>query len=130
MYNEKVLKIFQSPRNAGMIKNASGTGTVGNVQCGDIMKIYIKVNERGVIEDAKFKTFGCVSAIASSDMACDMIKGKTIEDALKLTNKEVLENLGGLPSQKIHCSVLATEAITAAIANYKKKQAKQNSSRK
>ena len=120
MYNEKVLKIFEESKNAGMIKGASGVGKVGNVKCGDIMKIYILI-ENGKIKDAKFKTFGCVSAIASSDVACDMIKGKTVEDALKVTNRDVLEFLHGLPSAKVHCSVLAQEAIAAAITDYKKK---------
>jgi nitrogen fixation NifU-like protein len=123
MYNEKVLKIFQEPKNAGILKGADAVGKVVNLQCGDIMKIYIKVH-RGVIVDAKFKTFGCVSAIASSDVACEMIKGKTLEEALKLTNNEVLKELGGLPPQKIHCSVLAKEAIESAIANYNKKSKK------
>ena len=121
MYNEKVLGIFQSPKNAGAIKGADGIGTVGNAQCGDIMKIYLKIDARGTITDAKFKTFGCVSAIASSDVACEMIKGKSIDEALALTNKDVLDFLGGLPPQKIHCSVLAKEAIEAAVKNYRKK---------
>lgn len=120
MYNEKVLKVFEHPKNAGVLKGANGIGKVGNVQCGDIMKIYILV-EKGHIVDAKFKTFGCVSAIASSDVACDLIKGKTLEAAAKLSNKDVLEVLGGLPAQKIHCSVLAHEAINAAIKDYHKK---------
>ena len=124
MYNEKVLQIFQSPKNAGTLTGASGIGKVGNAQCGDIMKIYLKIDENGIITDAKFRTFGCVSAIASSDVACDMIKGKSIDDALNLTNKDVLDYLGGLPPQKIHCSVLAKEAIEAAIKDYRKKQAK------
>ena len=125
MYNDKVMKIFKDAKNAGMIKGASGIGKVGNVQCGDIMKIYILVNDRGVIEDAKFKTFGCVSAIAATDVACEMIKGKTIEAALKVTNKDVIDYLGGLPAIKIHCSVLAQEAIEAAVKDYRKRLEKE-----
>jgi nitrogen fixation NifU-like protein len=121
MYNEKVMKIFEHPKNAGTVKDANGVGKVGNMACGDVMKISIRVGGDGVIEDAKFKTFGCVSAIASSDVACDMIKGKTIDGALKVTNKDVLDVLGGLPPQKIHCSVLAKEAIEAAIKDFRKK---------
>ena len=124
MYNDKVIEIFKNAKNAGMIKGASGTGKVGNIQCGDIMKIYIAVNDKQVITDAKFKTFGCVSAIASTDVACDMIKGKTVDQALKVTNKDVMEKLGGLPPQKVHCSVLAQEAIAAAVKDYRKKQDK------
>ena len=123
MYNEKVMETFKNPKNAGMIKGASGVGKVGNVQCGDIMKIYILV-ENGKITDAKFKTFGCVSAIASTDTACEMIKGKTVDAALKITNQDVMDRLGGLPPQKIHCSVLAQETIAAAVKDYKKRQAK------
>jgi len=123
MYNEKVLKIFENPRNVGNCKNTSGIGKVGNIQCGDIMKIFISV-EAGVIVDARFKTFGCVSAIASTDVACDLIRGKTIEQALKVTNEDVLEVLGGLPKQKLHCSILAQQAIAAAVADYKKKLAR------
>jgi len=125
MYNDKVLKIFENPRNAGNLPGANGIGKVGNVKCGDIMKISIKVDEKeGTIYDAKFKTFGCVSAIASTDVACEMIKGKTPEKALKITNKDVLDELGGLPAQKIHCSILAQEAIAAAVADYHKRQAR------
>jgi nitrogen fixation NifU-like protein len=124
MYNEKVLEIFRNPKNAGQMQGASGIGTVGNVRCGDIMKIYIKVSDDGIITDAKFKTFGCVSAIASTDVACDMIKGKTVDEALKVTNKDVLDFLGGLPAIKIHCSVLAQEAIEAAVKDYQKKKSK------
>jgi len=124
MYNEKVLRIFQESKNAGMIKGASGVGKVGNMKCGDIMKIYIAVDKNGVITDAKFKTFGCVSAIASTDVACDMIKGKTVDEALNVTNKDVLNFLGGLPTAKIHCSVLAQEAITAAVEDFHKQQMK------
>ena len=120
MYNEKVLKIFQNPKNVGTVKDANGVGKVGNMKCGDVMKISIHVDKNGVITDAKFKTYGCVSAIASTDVACDMIKGKTIDQALKVTNADVLKELGGLPEQKIHCSVLAQETIDAAIKDYKK----------
>ena len=124
MYNDKVMEVFRESRNAGQIAGASGVGKVGNVQCGDIMKIYIKVDKRGVITDAKFKTFGCVSAIASTSVACEMIKGKTLTQAGKLSNKDVLDYLGGLPAQKIHCSVLAQQAIAAAIKDYQKKSKK------
>ncbi|HOK81301.1 MAG TPA: Fe-S cluster assembly scaffold protein NifU [Clostridia bacterium] len=121
MYNEKVLEIFANPRNVGEIENADGVGTVGNASCGDIMKVYLKI-ENDVIVDAKFKTFGCAAAIASFSVATEMIKGKTIEEALKIRNADVVEQLEGLPPQKIHCSVLAEEAIAAAIENYRSKQ--------
>lgn len=124
MYNEIVMQRFQNPQNAGMIINADGVGQVGNVRCGDIMKIYLRV-EKGVIKDAKFKTFGCVSAIASTDVACDMIKGKTVEEALKVSNQDVVKELHGLPEVKIHCSVLAQEAIADAINDYYKKLEKE-----
>ncbi len=117
LYSEKVMDHFKNPRNVGEIENADGIGEVGNVKCGDIMKIYIKV-EGGIITDVKFKTFGCGSAIASSSMATEMIKGKSIEDALELTNKAVVEALDGLPSHKVHCSVLAEEAVKAAVKDY------------
>ena len=123
MYTEKVMDIFANPKNVGIVCNADGVGKVGNVRCGDVMKISIKV-ENDVITDAKFKTFGCVSAIASSDVACDLIKGKTIEQALKVTNDDVLKVLGGLPEPKVHCSVLAKEGIEEAVKDYRKKQAK------
>lgn len=119
-YSEKVMDHFANPRNVGEIENADGVGTVGNPVCGDIMKIYIKV-ENNIITDVKFKTFGCGAAIATSSMATEMIKGKTIEEALKLTNKAVAEALGGLPPVKMHCSVLAEEAVQAAIDDYLKK---------
>ena len=123
MYNEKVMQAFQNPKNVGEIENASGVGTVGNASCGDIMQISLKI-ENDIIVDAKFKTFGCAAAIATSSTATDMIIGMTIEEALQVTNKKVIECLGGLPSQKIHCSVLAEEAIKKAIENYlEKKQA-------
>ena len=120
MYSEKVMDHFEHPRNVGEIENASGMGTVGNAKCGDIMKMYLKIKD-GVIEDAKFKTFGCGAAIATSSMATDMIKGSTIEDALKLSNKAVVEALDGLPASKIHCSVLAEQAVKAALADYYRK---------
>lgn len=124
MYNEKVMDVFRNPKNVGEIENADGIGTVGNETCGDIMQITLKI-ENDIIVDAKFKTFGCAAAIATSSTATEMIKGMTIEDALKVTNKKVIETLGGLPAQKIHCSVLAEEAIKKAIDDYRsKKQAK------
>ena len=123
MYNEKVLEVFKNPKNVGEIENPDGIGTVGNETCGDIMQISLKI-ENDVIVDAKFKTFGCAAAIATSSTATEMIKGMTVEDALKVTNKRVIEVLGGLPAQKIHCSVLAEEAIKKAIEDYRaKKQA-------
>lgn len=124
MYNKKVLSIFQNPKNAGGMKGADGVGKVGNAACGDIMKIYLKINENEIIEDARFKTFGCCAAIASTDVACDLIKGKSIEEALKVTNKQVFDILGDLPPHKIHCSVLAEEAIKAAVDNYYEKKEK------
>lgn len=122
MYTERVLDHFQNPRNVGEISDASGTGMVGNAKCGDIMQMFIKVNDQDVIEDVKFKTFGCGAAIATSSMATEMIKGKTVDEALKLTNAAVVEALEGLPPQKIHCSVLAEEAVKAAIDDYRKKK--------
>lgn len=109
---------FANPRNVGEIENADAVGEVGNATCGDIMRMYLKINENEVIEDVKFKTFGCGAAIATSSMATELIKGKTVEEALQLTNKAVIEALDGLPPQKIHCSVLAEEAVKEAIANY------------
>ena len=120
LYSEKVLDHFRNPRNIGKIDDADGIGEVGNVVCGDIMRIYIKV-EDDIITDAKFNTFGCGSAIASSSMATELIKGKPISEALKLTNKAVTEALGGLPAHKLHCSVLAEEAIQAAVKDYSDK---------
>ncbi len=120
MYNERVLSEFQNPQNVGELKDANGVGTVGNATCGDIMKIFMKI-ENGIIEDVSFQTFGCAAAIATSSVATTMIKGKTIDEALKITNAEVVEKLGGLPAQKLHCSVLAEEAIKAAINDYLKK---------
>ncbi len=123
MYNEKVMDVFKNPKNVGEIENPDGIGTVGNEVCGDIMQITLRI-ENDVIKDAKFKTFGCAAAIATSSTATEMIKGMTIEEALKVTNKKVIETLGGLPAQKIHCSVLAEEAIKKAIDDYRAKQAK------
>ena len=120
MYSEKVMDHFSNPRNVGEIENASGSGTVGNAKCGDIMKMDIQV-ENGVIVDVKFKTFGCGAAIATSSMVTEMVKGKTIEEALQLTNKAVAEALDGLPPVKMHCSMLAEQAIHAAIEDYRKK---------
>ena len=116
-YSEKVMDHFANPRNVGEIPDADGIGEVGNSKCGDIMKMYIKVKD-GVITDCKFKTFGCGAAIATSSMATELIKGKTIDDALKLTNKAVMEALDGLPPVKVHCSLLAEEAIHAALWDY------------
>ncbi len=121
MYSEKVMDHFSNPRNVGEIEEASGVGTVGNAKCGDIMRMYLKV-EDGVIVDVKFKTFGCGAAIATSSMATEMVKGKTIEEALKITNQAVAEALDGLPPVKMHCSLLAEEALKAAIEDYQKKQ--------
>ena len=122
MYSEKVMDHFANPRNVGEIEGASGSGTVGNAKCGDIMKMDIQV-ENGIIVDVKFKTFGCAAAVATSSMATEMVKGKTIEEALALTNKAVAEALDGLPPVKMHCSLLAEEAIHAAIEDYQKKNA-------
>lgn len=122
MYSEKVLDHFQNPRNVGEIIDASGVGTVGNAKCGDIMQIFIKVNDDDVIEDVKFKTFGCGAAVATSSMATEMIKGKTVDEALQLSNSAVVEALEGLPPQKIHCSVLAEEAVRAAVEDYRSKK--------
>ncbi len=121
MYNEKVMEVFSNPQNVGQIPDADGVGTVGNATCGDIMKMYLKIKDN-VITDAKFQTFGCAAAIATSSVATQMIIGKTIDEAEKLTNADVIENLGGLPAQKIHCSVLAEDAIREAIKNYREKQ--------
>lgn len=120
MYSEKVMDHFMNPRNVGEIEDASGVGTVGNAKCGDIMKIYLDVKE-GIIQDVKFKTFGCGAAVATSSMATELVKGKTVEEALKVTNKAVMEALDGLPPVKIHCSVLAEEALQAALWDYAKK---------
>ena len=122
MYTEQVMDHFMNPRNVGEIENASGIGEVGNAKCGDIMKIFIKV-ENDVIVDVKFKTYGCGAAIATSSKATEMVMGKTIDEALTLTNKMVMDALGGLPAAKVHCSVLAEEALQSAIADYKAKKA-------
>lgn len=120
MYNQTVIKEFTNPKNVGEVENADGVGQVGSESCGDIMRISLKI-ENNVITDAKFKTFGCAAAVATSSTATDMIIGKTVEEAEALTNAQVVEKLGGLPAQKIHCSVLAEEAIKEAIADYKSK---------
>jgi nitrogen fixation NifU-like protein len=121
MYSDKVMDHFTNPRNVGEIEDASGIGQVGNPVCGDVMKVYLKI-ENNVIVDIKFKTFGCASAIATSSMATELVKGKTIDEALEITNKAVAEALDGLPPVKMHCSVLAEEAIKAALEDYKNKQ--------
>ena len=123
LYSDKVMDHFQKPRNVGKLEDADGIGEVGNAKCGDIMQVFLKIKD-DVIVDAKFKTFGCTAAIASSSMATEMIKGKTLDEALKLKNADVVEALEGLPPQKIHCSVLAEEAIAEAIKDYRSKQAK------
>ena len=120
-YSEKVMDHFTNPRNVGEIPDADGVGEVGNAKCGDIMKMYLKI-DGNTISDVKFKTFGCGAAIATSSMATEMIKGKTIDDALQLTNKAVMEALDGLPPVKVHCSVLAEEAVKAALSDYYTKQ--------
>ena len=121
LYSDKVMDHFLNPRNLGTIDDADGVGEVGNAKCGDIMKMYLKIKD-GIIEDVKFQTFGCASAIATSSMATDLIKGKPVEDAMKLTNQAVVEALDGLPAVKVHCSVLAEQAIKAALADYYKRQ--------
>jgi nitrogen fixation NifU-like protein len=120
MYSEKVMEHFMNPRNVGEIEDADGVGEVGNAKCGDIMKMYLKI-DNGIIQDVKFKTFGCGSAIASSSMATELIKGKTIDEAMNITNKAVAEALDGLPPIKMHCSVLAEQAIKSALLDYSKK---------
>ena len=121
MYSEKVMDHFQNPRNMGEIENASGVGTVGNAKCGDIMRMFLDIGEDGIIRDVKFKTFGCGAAVATSSMATELVKGKTIQEALKVTNKAVTEALDGLPPVKVHCSLLAEEAIHAALWDYAQK---------
>ncbi|MBQ6078437.1 MAG: Fe-S cluster assembly scaffold protein NifU [Clostridia bacterium] len=129
-YSEKVLDHFQHPRNVGEIPDASGVGMVGNAKCGDIMQMFLKINDDEIVEDVKFKTFGCGAAIATSSMATEMIKGKPLSEAEKLTNEAVVEALEGLPPVKIHCSVLAQEAVQAAIADYRaKKQQKEEAAK-
>ena len=121
MYTEKVMDHFMHPRNVGEIDNASGVGTVGNAKCGDIMRIFLDIDENQVVRDAKFKTLGCGAAIATSSMATEMIIGKTIQEALEVTNKAVMEALGGLPPVKVHCSLLAEQAVHAALWDYAQK---------
>ena len=121
MYTEKVMDHFMHPRNVGEIEGASGVGTVGNAKCGDIMRIYLDIDENQVVRDAKFKTFGCGAAIATSSMATEMIIGKTVQEALTVTNKAVMDALGGLPPVKVHCSLLAEQAVHAALWDYAKK---------
>lgn len=127
LYSEKVMDHFRNPRNVGVIENADGVGEVGNAKCGDIMKIYLKI-DNDIIVDVKFETFGCGSAIASSSMATELIKGKSVSEALALTNKAVAEALDGLPPHKLHCSVLAEEAIKKALQNYYEKMERLESS--
>ena len=129
MYTETVMDHFTHPRNMGEVKDANGVGTVGNAKCGDIMQMFIKVNDDGIIEDVGFKTFGCGAAIATSSMATELIKGKSVDDALKLTNSAVVEALEGLPPVKLHCSVLAEEAVKAAVDNYKENMKKEAESK-
>ncbi len=121
LYSEKVMDHFRNPRNVGVIEDANGIGEVGNARCGDIMKMYLKI-ENDIIQDVKFETFGCGSAIASSSMATELIKGKPVSEAMQLTNKAVAEALDGLPAYKMHCSVLAEEAIQSALDDYRKRQ--------
>ncbi len=121
MYSEKVMDHFTHPRNMGEIENASGVGTVGNAKCGDIMRMYLDIDDDGIIKDCKFKTFGCGAAVATSSMATELVKGKHITEALKITNRAVMEALDGLPPVKVHCSLLAEEAIHAALWDYAEK---------
>lgn len=121
MYSEKVMDHFENPRNVGEIENPSGVGTVGNAKCGDIMRIYLDVDDKGVINDVKFKTFGCGAAVATSSMATEIVKGRTVQEAMLVTNKAVMEALDGLPPVKVHCSLLAEEAIHAALWDYSEK---------
>lgn len=121
MYSEKVMDHFSNPRNVGEIENASGVGTVGNAKCGDIMRMYLDIDENGIIQEVKFKTFGCGAAVATSSMATELVKGKTVQEALLVTNKAVCEALDGLPPVKVHCSLLAEEAIHAALWDYAQK---------
>ena len=123
MYNDDVMKRFKAAKNAGTVKGANAKGEAGNIQCGDMMRLTLLV-EDGVIKDAKFKTYGCVAAIVSTDIACDLIVGKTVEDALAVTNKDVLKIMGEIPPQKVHCSVMAQEVIAAAVKDYRKSLAK------
>ena len=125
LYSEKVMDHFRNPRNVGVIEDANGIGEVGNAKCGDIMKMYLKI-ENDIVEDVKFETFGCGSAIASSSMATEMIKGKPLSEVRELTNKAVAEALDGLPDYKMHCSVLAEEAIKSALEDYEKRKSEEN----
>ena len=118
MYSEKVMDHFNNPRNVGEIENPSGVGTVGNAKCGDIMRMYLDIDDNGIINDVKFKTFGCGAAVATSSMATEMVIGKTVQEALEVTNVAVMEALDGLPPVKVHCSVLAEQAIKAALSDY------------
>ena len=122
MHTEKVMDHFSNPRNVGEIENASGVGTVGNAKCGDIMRMYLDIDENGIIQDVKFQTFGCGAAVATSSMATELVKGKSVQEAMQVTNKAVMEALDGLPPVKVHCSVLAEEAIRAALIDYYKRQ--------
>ena len=122
MYSEKVMDHFEHPRNVGEIENASGVGTVGNAKCGDIMRIFLDIDDDGIIRDVKFKTFGCGAAVATSSMATELVKGKTVQEAMQVTNKAVMEALDGLPPVKVHCSLLAEEAIHAALWDYAQKK--------
>lgn len=121
VYSDKVIDHFTNPRNVGEIENPSGVGTVGNAKCGDIMRIFLDIDENGIIRDCKFKTFGCGAAVATSSIATEMVKGKSVQEALQLTNKAVMEALDGLPQVKIHCSLLAEEAVHAALWDYAQK---------
>ena len=121
MYSEKVMDHFNHPRNVGEIENASGVGTVGNAKCGDIMRMYLDIDDNQIIRDCKFKTFGCGAAVATSSMATELVKGKSIKEAMEVTNKAVMEALDGLPPVKVHCSLLAEEAIHAALWDYAEK---------
>lgn len=121
MYSEKVMDHFQNPRNVGEMENPSGVGTVGNAKCGDIMRMYLDIDENGIVKEAKFKTFGCGAAVATSSMATELVAGKTVQEALEVTNKAVMEALDGLPPVKVHCSLLAEQAIHAALWDYAQK---------
>ncbi len=120
-YSEKVMDHFENPRNMGTLENPSGVGTVGNAKCGDIMRIFLDVDDAGIIQDVKFKTFGCGAAVATSSMATELVKGKSVQEALQVTNKAVMDALDGLPPVKVHCSLLAEEAIHAALWDYAQK---------
>lgn len=126
MYNDKVIEIFKNPKNVGSIRGADAIGEVGNFACGDIMKIYMKIKDN-VIEDVKFQTFGCATAIVSTSIATEMIKGKTVEEALRVTNKDILKVMGEIPKSKIHCSIMAEQAIYSAVQDFRKKQEAKNS---